>query len=90
MPGDDWGAFYPMAWPWAGCWWRWCLSLVSEKKVRYMLPLLPPLALLTAGALRYWETAFRRRQATRSDHLHNTIGIIRKLGAKPSGEIQRL
>jgi 4-amino-4-deoxy-L-arabinose transferase-like glycosyltransferase len=43
------------------------LSLVPEKKVRYMVPLLPPLALLTAGALRYWETVFHGRQATRSD-----------------------
>ncbi|UOQ77255.1 hypothetical protein MUN84_00495 [Hymenobacter sp. 5516J-16] len=33
------------------------LSLVPEKKERYMLPLMPPLALLVAGLLRYWETA---------------------------------
>ncbi|MBC6608988.1 glycosyltransferase family 39 protein [Hymenobacter sp. BT188] len=45
------------------------LSLVPEKKVRYMLPLLPPLALLTAGALRYWETAFRSQQASLTDRL---------------------
>ncbi|MBX0289639.1 glycosyltransferase family 39 protein [Hymenobacter sp. HSC-4F20] len=32
------------------------LSLVPEKKERYMLPLMPPLALLVAGLLRYWET----------------------------------
>ncbi|WP_229755180.1 ArnT family glycosyltransferase [Hymenobacter cavernae] len=43
------------------------LSLVPEKKERYMLPLLPPLALLATGALRYWETAFARQQATHTD-----------------------
>lgn len=32
------------------------LSLVPEKKERYMLPLMPPLALLVAGLLRYWES----------------------------------
>ncbi|GAB2784470.1 4-amino-4-deoxy-L-arabinose transferase-like glycosyltransferase [Hymenobacter luteus] len=32
------------------------LSLVPEKKERYMLPLMPALALLSAGMLRYWET----------------------------------
>ncbi|RSK25184.1 ArnT family glycosyltransferase [Hymenobacter metallilatus] len=31
------------------------LSIVPEKKERYMLPLMPPLALLVAGLLRYWE-----------------------------------
>ncbi|WP_083937650.1 ArnT family glycosyltransferase [Hymenobacter aerophilus] len=31
------------------------LSLVPEKKERYMLPLMPPLALLVAGLLRYWQ-----------------------------------
>jgi len=35
------------------------LSLVPEKKERYMMPLLPPLALLIAGMLRYLETAFQ-------------------------------
>lgn len=30
------------------------LSLVPEKKERYLLPVLPPLAMLTAGLLRYW------------------------------------
>lgn len=39
------------------------LSLVPEKKERYMLPLLPPLALLIAGMLRYLETAFRNTAA---------------------------
>ncbi|RPD45799.1 hypothetical protein DNI29_16750 [Hymenobacter sediminis] len=33
------------------------LSLVPEKKERYMLPLMPPLALLVAGMLRHWETS---------------------------------
>ncbi len=32
------------------------LSIVPEKKERYMLPLMPPLALLVAGLLRYWLT----------------------------------
>lgn len=35
------------------------LSLVPEKKERYMLPLMPPLALLVAGLLRYWESLSR-------------------------------
>ncbi|WP_165822000.1 ArnT family glycosyltransferase [Hymenobacter edaphi] len=35
------------------------LSLVPEKKERYLLPVLPPLALLTAGLLRYWLSALR-------------------------------
>lgn len=43
------------------------LSLVPEKKERYMLPLMPPLALLVAGMLRYWETAVATRNNTRSD-----------------------
>jgi 4-amino-4-deoxy-L-arabinose transferase-like glycosyltransferase len=43
------------------------LSLVPEKKERYMLPLLPPLALLATGALRHWETAFGLGQATSTD-----------------------
>ncbi|OON67631.1 ArnT family glycosyltransferase [Hymenobacter sp. CRA2] len=30
------------------------LSLVPEKKERYLLPVLPPLALLTAGLVRHW------------------------------------
>ncbi|UOQ73045.1 hypothetical protein [Hymenobacter cellulosilyticus] len=34
------------------------LSVVPEKKERYMLPLLPPLALLLTGLLRYWEVQF--------------------------------
>lgn len=35
------------------------LSLVPEKKERYLLPVLPPLALLTAGLLRHWLTERR-------------------------------
>lgn len=35
------------------------LSIVPEKKERYMLPLMPPLALLMAGLLRHLETALR-------------------------------
>jgi 4-amino-4-deoxy-L-arabinose transferase-like glycosyltransferase len=33
------------------------LSIIPEKKERYMLPLMPPLALLMAGLLRHFETA---------------------------------
>ncbi|UOR06893.1 glycosyltransferase family 39 protein [Hymenobacter aerilatus] len=40
------------------------LSLVPEKKERYMLPLLPPMALLIAGMLRYLETVFRTASTT--------------------------
>lgn len=39
------------------------LSLVPEKKERYMLPLMPPLALLMAGLLRHFETALRQQPA---------------------------
>ncbi|WP_375418589.1 ArnT family glycosyltransferase [uncultured Hymenobacter sp.] len=35
------------------------LSLVPEKKERYLLPLMPPLALLIAGLLRHLETVLR-------------------------------
>ncbi|OUJ74749.1 ArnT family glycosyltransferase [Hymenobacter crusticola] len=54
------------------------LSLVPEKKERYMLPLLPPLALLATGMLRYWETAFAQQQATRTDRrvLRFWVGIF--------------
>jgi 4-amino-4-deoxy-L-arabinose transferase-like glycosyltransferase len=34
------------------------LSVVPEKKERYMLPLLPPLVLLVTGLLRHWEQEF--------------------------------
>ncbi|MCA8830258.1 ArnT family glycosyltransferase [Hymenobacter pini] len=37
------------------------LSLVPEKKERYMLPLMPPLALLVAGVLRHWESGLLAR-----------------------------
>ncbi|UYZ60228.1 ArnT family glycosyltransferase [Hymenobacter latericus] len=41
------------------------LSLVPEKKERYLLPVLPPLALLVAGLLRYWlATAPQQLQRT--------------------------
>jgi 4-amino-4-deoxy-L-arabinose transferase-like glycosyltransferase len=36
------------------------LSVVPEKKERYMLPLMPPLALLMAGLLRHLETTLQR------------------------------
>ncbi|WP_167855165.1 ArnT family glycosyltransferase [Hymenobacter wooponensis] len=51
------------------------LSLVPEKKERYMLPLMPPLALLVAGMVRYWEAAVAAKQATRSDQ-----GVLRAWG----------
>jgi len=43
------------------------LSLVPEKKVRYMLPLMPPLALLIAGLLRYLESAATAAALQRAD-----------------------
>ncbi|SNC63063.1 4-amino-4-deoxy-L-arabinose transferase [Hymenobacter gelipurpurascens] len=43
------------------------LSLVPEKKERYMLPLMPPLALLVAGLIRYWEFAGATHSSTNSD-----------------------
>lgn len=54
------------------------LSVVPEKKERYMLPLMPPLALLVAGMLRYWETAVATRRQTRSDGwaLRSWAGIL--------------
>jgi 4-amino-4-deoxy-L-arabinose transferase-like glycosyltransferase len=39
------------------------LSLVPEKKERYLLPVLPPLAMLTAALLRYWLSAPQLRRA---------------------------
>jgi len=36
------------------------LSLVPEKKERYLLPLMPPLALLIAGLLRHFETVLQQ------------------------------
>lgn len=39
------------------------LSLVPEKKERYLLPVLPPLALLSAGLLRYWLAMPTRARA---------------------------
>lgn len=43
------------------------LSLVPEKKVRYLLPVLPPLALLAGGLLRSWEWQWAAGQATWAD-----------------------
>lgn len=45
------------------------LSLVPEKKTRYMLPLLLPLALLIGGMLRHWEVVFREQFVPRADRL---------------------
>lgn len=50
------------------------LSLVPEKKERYMLPLLPPLALLVAGLIRYWEST-ARPALSRVD-----LGLLRSWG----------
>ncbi|OGX84796.1 hypothetical protein BEN47_15790 [Hymenobacter lapidarius] len=56
------------------------LSVVPEKKERYMLPLLPPLALLLTGLLRYWEQewASRHSQATQADNwlLRGWAGVL--------------
>ena len=56
------------------------LSVVPEKKERYMLPLLPPLALLLTGLLRHWEQewASRRLPATGPDHwlLRGWAGVL--------------
>jgi len=51
------------------------LSLVPEKKERYMLPLMPPLALLVAGLLRYWEST------SRSGWRLSDLGLVRGWGA---------
>jgi 4-amino-4-deoxy-L-arabinose transferase-like glycosyltransferase len=45
------------------------LSLIPEKKERYMLPLMPPLALLVAGMVRYWEYAVSSKCQTKADQL---------------------
>lgn len=45
------------------------LSLVPEKKERYLLPLMPPFALLIAGLLRHLETAFDRGARPRPEAL---------------------
>lgn len=44
------------------------LSVVPEKKERYMLPLMPPLALLIAGLLRHLETVLRQQPAPRPEN----------------------
>ncbi|MBG8554741.1 ArnT family glycosyltransferase [Hymenobacter guriensis] len=45
------------------------LSVVPEKKERYMLPLMLPQVLLLTGLLRSWETTFRSSAASRSDRV---------------------
>ncbi|MCC3159060.1 hypothetical protein LJ737_17590 [Hymenobacter sp. 15J16-1T3B] len=52
------------------------LSLVPEKKERYLLPVLPPLALLTGGLLRYWLNP--ARPYTRADTwlLRGWVGVV--------------
>ncbi|WP_051718835.1 glycosyltransferase family 39 protein [Hymenobacter sp. IS2118] len=56
------------------------LSVVPEKKERYMLPLLPPLALLLTGLLRYWEQEWTSRRAlpTKADNwlLRGWAGVL--------------
>ncbi|MCR5890122.1 glycosyltransferase family 39 protein [Hymenobacter sp. J193] len=49
------------------------LSVVPEKKERYMLPLMLPQALLLTGLLRSWETTFRSSAASRPDRV--LVGI---------------
>lgn len=53
------------------------LSVVPEKKERYMLPLMPPLALLVAGLLRYWQnTPAAGRSSTDSWLLRGWGGLL--------------
>lgn len=52
------------------------LSLIPEKKERYLLPLLIPMALITAYYLRYLGDAFQNKTATRADHLVYVLNTI--------------
>jgi 4-amino-4-deoxy-L-arabinose transferase-like glycosyltransferase len=56
------------------------LSMVPEKKERYMLPLMPPLALLVAGLLRYWETCPVRKWSRADEWLLNGWGGLLAVG----------
>ncbi|WP_303311537.1 glycosyltransferase family 39 protein [Hymenobacter sp. BT730] len=44
------------------------LSVVPEKKERYMLPLMFPLVMLLTGLLRAWEIAARQQKLTQTDN----------------------
>ncbi|GAB3832861.1 ArnT family glycosyltransferase [Hymenobacter jeollabukensis] len=52
------------------------LSLVPEKKERYLLPVLPPLSLLTAGLLRYWLSEDRRTSPVDKWLLRGWVGVV--------------
>ncbi|QNF34975.1 glycosyltransferase family 39 protein [Adhaeribacter swui] len=52
------------------------LSLIPEKKERYLLPLLMPLALLTAYYLRYLWEAFQNKTTTKPDRILFRINAI--------------
>ncbi|RDC62951.1 ArnT family glycosyltransferase [Adhaeribacter pallidiroseus] len=52
------------------------LSLIPEKKERYLLPLLMPLALLTAYYLRYMWEVFQNKAATKSDRVVFLINTV--------------
>lgn len=54
------------AWVWSGVF---LLSLFPEKKERYLMPVLLPLAVLTACYVRYLIAAFREGRATRADRV---------------------
>lgn len=59
------------------------LSVVPEKKTRYMLPLLFPLALLMGGLLRYWEVVFRQQIIPHADRLwlRSWAGLLALVGS---------
>jgi len=52
------------------------LSLIPEKKERYLLPLLLPLALLIAYYLRYLWDAFQNKTTTKPDRIIFKVNVI--------------
>ncbi|MFD2247754.1 ArnT family glycosyltransferase [Pontibacter ruber] len=52
------------------------LSLVPEKKERYLLPALIPLALLTAHYLRYLQASFKSNKLTRWDNRIILLNVV--------------
>ena len=52
------------------------LSLIPEKKERYLLPLLVPVALLTAHYLRYLWEVFQNKSATKADRVIFLINAV--------------
>ncbi len=56
------------------------LSLVPEKKERYLMPAMLPLALLTAQVLRHWVTGLEKRALTRLEkcviYAHIGLGAL--------------